>query len=89
MIMKKLISFGARTILQVFRAGHEVVAGFGAARLVRRADGRHELLGGTAADHAEAREWCSLFAPEVVFTAAPPPPARLTGAACATPPVTA
>jgi hypothetical protein len=43
------------------------IARFGPARLVRRADGRHELIGGTAAHHTAAREWCSLFAPEVVF----------------------
>jgi hypothetical protein len=48
-----------------------LIARFGPARLVRKLDGRHELIGGTADDHAAAREWCSLFAPEVVFTSAP------------------
>jgi hypothetical protein len=43
------------------------IARFGPARLVRKPDGRHELIGGTADHHAAAREWCSLFAPEVVF----------------------
>ena len=43
----------------------ETIARFGAARLVRKLDGRHELIGGTAEDHAAAREWCSLFAPEI------------------------
>lgn len=47
------------------------IARFGPARLVRHFDGRYELLGGTANDHAAAREWCSLFAPEVVFTSRP------------------
>jgi len=47
------------------------IAAFGAARLVRNPDGRHELLGGTPEDHADARDWCSLFAPEVVFSHAP------------------
>ncbi len=40
---------------------------FGTARLVKKSDGPHELIGGTADDHAAAREWCSLFAPEIVF----------------------
>jgi hypothetical protein len=44
------------------------IARFGPARLVRHLDGRHELIGGTAEHHAAAREWRSLFAPEVVFT---------------------
>jgi hypothetical protein len=47
--------------------GPRVIAVFGVARLVRQPDGRHELVGGSAADCTEAREWCSLFAPEVVF----------------------
>jgi hypothetical protein len=45
----------------------QVVAIFGSARLIRQIDGRYDLLGGNAADCADAREWCSLFAPEVVF----------------------
>ena len=48
----------------------ETIATFGAARLVKRLNGRIELLGGTAEDHADAREWCSLFAPEMVFSSA-------------------
>jgi len=46
------------------------VARFGSARLILKPDGRHELFGGTADDHAAAREWCSLFAHEVVFKSA-------------------
>jgi hypothetical protein len=49
----------------------KLVATFGRARLVRRANGRHVLLGGNASDHAAAREWCALFAPEVVFASLP------------------
>ena len=45
----------------------ETMATFGAARLVKKLNGKIELIGGTADDHADAREWCSLFAPEVVF----------------------
>jgi len=40
---------------------------FGSARLVKNANGGHELIGGTPADHVAARQWCSLFAPEVVI----------------------
>ena len=45
----------------------ETLAFFGKAKLIRKFDGRHELIGGTAEDRTTAREWCSLFAPEVVF----------------------
>jgi len=31
------------------------------ARLLKMANGRHELILSTADDHAAAREWCSLF----------------------------
>ena len=48
------------------------IARFGPARLVRlewpsKRRGQHELIGGTAEHQAAAREWCSLFAPEIVF----------------------
>jgi hypothetical protein len=49
-------------------ASRKIIAIFGAARLVRKLDGRHEFIGGTPADHAAAIEWCSLFAHEAVFT---------------------
>ena len=49
----------------------ETMATFGAARLVKKLNGKIELIGGTAADQADAREWCSLFAPEVVFASTP------------------
>lgn len=48
----------------------ETFAYFGTARLVRHLAGRFELIGGTPADHAAAREWCCLFAPNVVFPSA-------------------
>ena len=38
-----------------------LIARFGAARLVAKADGRIELRGGSKSDLAEAREWVSLF----------------------------
>ena len=45
----------------------EVVATFGQAQLVRFADGRLELRGGSKEDHGEAREWISLFWHEAVI----------------------
>jgi hypothetical protein len=43
------------------------IARFGPARLVRKPNGRHELIGGSTGHRVAAREWCSIFAPEVVF----------------------
>lgn len=43
-----------------------LIARFGQACLVSRADGCVELRGGTRADLAEAREWISLFMHEAV-----------------------
>jgi len=50
------------------RHRRQVVRQFGAAKLLRRTDGQHELVGGTDADRHEAFEWVSLFAHEIVFT---------------------
>jgi hypothetical protein len=47
---------------------YELIATFGTARLVRHLDGRHELIGGTEDDLTAAREWCSLFAHDLVFS---------------------
>ena len=49
----------------------ELIASFGDARLVRHLSGKFELLGGSEADRAEAKEWCSLFLHEVVFISRP------------------
>ena len=45
-----------------------IVNRFGNAWLIRRANGRHELIGGTDSDFTAAKEWTSLFAHEVVFS---------------------
>jgi hypothetical protein len=45
----------------------EVVRGFGNACLIKRTDGRHELVGGNENNFTEAKEWVSLFAHEIVF----------------------
>lgn len=54
-----------------------LIATFGTARLVRKLDGRHELIGGTPADLTAAREWCSMYAHDLVFSAAHEWPVRL------------
>ena len=45
----------------------KVINRFGGAWLIRRANGRHELIGGTDGDFTAAKEWASLFANDVVF----------------------
>ena len=67
--MKKIMGIGSNTNLFNVNFGPRLIATFGNARLVRQPDGRSELSGGSAADCTAAREWCSLFAPEVVFSA--------------------
>jgi hypothetical protein len=39
-----------------------IINRFGNAWLIPRADGRHELVGGSANDFTAAKEWVSLFA---------------------------
>jgi hypothetical protein len=46
----------------------QVVRQFGDANLIRRPNGQHDLVGGTAADCLDAFEWSSIFADEIVFT---------------------
>jgi hypothetical protein len=48
----------------------ETIATFDNARLVKRLDGKIELIGGTADDRAAAREWCSLLLHEAAFACA-------------------
>ena len=48
-----------------------LVARFGRARLMSRADGRVELRGGTSSDHTEAKEWVSLFMHDAVLRIVP------------------
>jgi hypothetical protein len=50
------------------RYRNQVVRQFGAAKLIRQPNGQHELVGGTDTDRADAFEWSSLFAHEIVFT---------------------
>jgi hypothetical protein len=71
MKIKKSDRFQVSNLNLLQSAGRQLIAAFGIARLVRNQTGRHELVGGTADDQAAAREWCSLFAHEVVFTNTP------------------
>jgi hypothetical protein len=45
----------------------KIINHFGNALLVKRADGKHELVGGSDGDYTDAKEWVSLFAHEIVF----------------------
>ena len=47
------------------------IASFGQARLVRNANGRVELLGGSPTDRADAQEWISLFLHDAVLQKSP------------------
>ena len=54
--------------LRLWPVRHALVRQFGNAKLIRQPNGQHELVGGTDADRADAFEWSSLFAHEIVFT---------------------
>jgi hypothetical protein len=71
MKIKKSVRFQLSSFSLFHGASHQFIAAFGTTCLVKKSDGLHELIGGTVDDHADAREWCSLFAHEVVFTSAP------------------
>ncbi|MGC9943393.1 MAG: hypothetical protein ABSE48_16320 [Verrucomicrobiota bacterium] len=53
---------------KVNRPRGRIIREFGEAKLVRQPDGKHELIGGSTAEVAEAKEWVSLFAHEIVFS---------------------
>ena len=65
-----------KSLVQKFIHPTRLIQSFGLARLVRHANGRYELIGGTRAEFAAAREWISLFGHEIVL--APPANARRT-----------
>ncbi len=44
------------------------MARFGEARLVKKFDGKIELIGGSSEDRTAAKEWISLFLHEAVIT---------------------
>jgi hypothetical protein len=45
----------------------DAVAQFGNSLLIRQTDGKYRLAGGSRSDHAEAREWTSMFLHEAVL----------------------
>ena len=58
-------------LASLIREEGETIATFGDARLVKTLDGKIQLLGGTDADRAAAREWCSLFLHTPTITLGP------------------
>ena len=59
----KITNIGKRIVNKA-----KIICRFGSAWLIRRANGRHELIGGTDNDFTAAKEWASLFAHEIVFS---------------------
>lgn len=49
------------------RFGFNVIARFGRARLLERADGRAELRDASPAEETEAKEWISLFCHDTIL----------------------
>jgi hypothetical protein len=47
--------------------GHEVIARFGEAALIKQSNGTWQLKGGSEEDRLSAREWISLFMHEAVL----------------------
>jgi hypothetical protein len=47
-------------------SNHDETNSWGEAKLIKHLDGKLELKGGSKEDHAEAREWISLFWHEAV-----------------------
>ena len=45
-----------------------VIQTFGNAKLLKHSNGKHELVGGSPADFAAARDWVSFVAHEIVFS---------------------
>jgi hypothetical protein len=55
---------------EVHPAPDEIVGHLGQVQLVRKADGNHELVGGTAKAQAMVRNWCAVYAPFLEFVGA-------------------
>ena len=48
-----------------------LIATFGTARLMRKFNGDYYILGGSPADHGEAKEWVSMFMHEASISFPP------------------
>lgn len=46
----------------------KIINRFGNGWLIRKASGKHALVGGSDGDYTEAKEWVSLFAHDIVFS---------------------
>jgi hypothetical protein len=57
---------GMKELLRMEVRVEPIVARFGEAILVKTSERRFELRGGSSTDGIEAREWISLFLPDVV-----------------------
>ena len=53
---------------QRLNRSEKIVRQFGQAKLIRQPEGRHELVGGTAEDRANARDYIAFFQHEVVLS---------------------
>jgi hypothetical protein len=52
-------------------APDETIGHLGKVCLVKKADGRHDLIGGTSAERTSVRKWCERHAPFLVFLESP------------------
>ena len=52
---------------EIHPAPDEIVGHLGQVQLVRKADGKHELVGDTAKAQAMVRNWCAGYAPFLEF----------------------
>ena len=57
-----------RMKINYFSTTAKIISRFGNAWLIRRADGKHELAGGSDGDYTAAKEWVSLFAHDIAFS---------------------
>jgi hypothetical protein len=55
-------AYGVRMKLNYIINTGKILNRFGRARLIKRADGKNVLAGGSDRDYTEAKEWVSLFA---------------------------
>jgi hypothetical protein len=60
--------YGVRMKINYIIKTVTIINRFGNAWLIRGADGKNALVGGTDRDFTEAKEWASLFAHDVVFS---------------------
>jgi hypothetical protein len=62
----RLLGMRIKKSYEIHTASDEIVGHFGQVRLVRKADGKYELVGGTTGAQTMVRNWCGLYAPFVL-----------------------